>query len=236
MRWLNPVLLAIFAAPFFLRRVEGVAVLGLIFLYWFTVWSVGIQYSRVFLAGGTIPVPVAAVIAGANRDSLSKAQRFAQLGIRLGLWLTASVLLLFHILHAAHYPHTIRALVSEEARTQSNASVLAQYGDLNLPSATELAAISEILSTIPRARVQAIAHSGRVVNILFDYGFFFDVDISKPAQIAGANQLSSSWRQSDCVLINMAVVLSEQQQATVRRDFPEVRFQSLNQQWVLRCR
>ncbi len=238
MNWLSPSMLAIFVIPFFATRVFGVAGLGLVFLFLFVSWSLGVQYSRVFIAGSTLPLLASGAIAAMDLGKAGDTVlRLMRLGVQSLLWLSAVVPLIYYLVRwVPMFPHTPAAFVSQAQRLQANVDLLTNtYGEKGLPGSAELRSISALLAAKDKPRVMAFTASGRVVHILFDHGKFshthvFDMDWVDPEKIARA------WEANDCALINWHFAPAVQRRKSIVASFPQLEFTADGGQWELRCR
>jgi hypothetical protein len=238
--WLSPALLAIYVTPLFWRKSQIVTILSILFLFLFTVWSLGIQYGRVFMSGSALIVVIAGIISSSDRAQLSRLTYCLQFCVRGILWGSVIALAYLSLFKwTTMWPHDINSLYSQNARIQSNLDLLHDFGghrkEQNPPSMTELDIISKRLSEIPKARVLPITFSGRTISILFSHGWFGDTptfakDGSAPEGI------DAEWIDHDCALINREFSLSISQSAFVVGYFPQLLFESQSKNWHLRCR
>ena len=235
MLWLSPALLSIFLVPFFLKGPRALSILGAIFIYWFTTWSLGLHFSRVFMAGASVPILIAALIASLQVANLSKFQRYLRVCVQVGLVLIVLVFVPAQIREAGDNYPGLSALAGPTSRYQSNADVLNNtflpFYEVHteLPSMKEAKAISGILGRYPNAVVHSDITTG--MNILFKNGFFIGIDgpekDSTPAEFHN---------MADCILLNRDSSLTGKQRDLARVAFTNVEFVTSTHAWELRCK
>ena len=231
MLWLSPAMLSIFLVPFFFKRTGSIVILGAVFIYWFTVWSLGFHYSRVFIAGSSVPVLIAAVIVSLNGAMLSKTQLYLRNLLAGGLILILLGFIPFQIYKVfSEYPH-MNPFGGSEARHKANVEALKKHPNFRkfteYPSLVEAEAISDILGSYSKALV----HTDRpeAFHILFENGNFIGTNFGDPGRL----QLRD---EADCILLARDSVFSEEQRTIARLAFTDVKFTSSSNDWQLRCR
>jgi hypothetical protein len=238
--WLSPALLTIYVTPFFWRKSKIVSILSILFLFLFTVWSLGVQYGRVFMSGSALIVVIAGIIASFDRTQLSRLTYCMQFCVRGILWSSVIAMAYLSLFKwTTMWPHDINSLFSRNSRVQSNIDLLRDYSGIRSektsPSIAELDSISSLLGEIPKVRVLPVTFSGRAISIWFSHGRFGDTPaFDKEGNVP--ENAETEWGEYDCVLINRTFPLSPQQSAFVTGYFPQLLLESQNESWHLRCK
>lgn len=234
MLWLSPAMLSILLVPFFIKRSGTVVVLGLVFIYWFTAWSLGFHYSRVFMAGSFVPVLIAGVIVSMDVGTLTKTQRYMRSFLAGGLILILLGFVPLQVFTVIDDNPFVNPFGGARERYESNIEVLRNHVNFRdfqgpYPSYQEAKSISKILSDFPKALVQMDRHGGQTYQILFDNGHFIGSSVDDPNQLPIHDM-------ADCILETKDSNLSKQQRTIAQQTFTEVTFVTSTGHWKLRCR
>lgn len=233
MIWLSPAMLAIFAAPFFIKQ-RTIAILTAVFIYLYVFWTQGVHFSRVFIAASMIPVTIAVLIASLRASSLEKSQRAVQKLVVMGLAATLLMGAYYITKYSKRYPHTWAAAYSSEARFASDVALLESLGEKNIPNKNEIELLTEKLRSLGKVRTGATTFSGRWVSILLKHGFIVD---SHHQYDANAGDLEQIYRYIHCVLIDSDFALRLPiHREFVSGTFPRTHFESQDKKWRLQCR
>jgi len=239
MVWLTPALLSVYIVPFFLRAHSALKVFFPTFLWFFCAWSFTIHYSRVFIAGSTLSIVMAVLMASSQSSKLKKWQRFLQKSLQVGLGISIAVLVHYQVKVQFLYFHNFKALYDDSARYISSLKVFDfEYGYRNFPSLKDIEAIDKILETAPNTRVLVVSETGRIVHVFFRNGFFVDA-IRGPAYYLIKPEIQKSLpSQWQCGLLEAKSyqALRADLRQEVERKLPIMRYKSQNGNWEFRCR
>jgi hypothetical protein len=242
MQWLSPVMLTIFAAPLFFKKNANIVLMSTTFVFFYTFWSLGVHYSRVFMAGSTLTIIIAGMMAAVEREQLGRFSYYVQNCVRVALWGAVIWLSVISVKWTLMWPHNISSLYSQDARMESNIKLLQEFPEdqreHQLPTLDELDSISDILDGMPGVKVIAITPSQRLVSILFRNGLFgdrpkFNGDGTINEDRVTAEELFNKY---DCALINRQIGLTDIQYATVANHFLRNVFETQDALWQVRCR
>ena len=235
-RWLTPVLLTIFFLPFFWRRHFVIKMFGVVFIYWFTMWTLGAHYTRLFIAGAGVCIFLAVFIASLDKENLTFWQKRFQWGIRFLLLASLALFILLHIREVLNYPHNFKSLFSQRARY---VAMLNQFENeeknglliKSLPSFEEGQTITEALKKMHKQKSHAPivqTEYSRVLHIYFDDGLF--------TEQAGPNGEFKILDVSDCYLgfTNTTSFNKNREMKRIETAFPKMVFDNGN--IFLRCR
>lgn len=175
MGWLNPTLLTVFLWPFAVS-LRPALVLGAIFLWQFLIWSLGVQYSRVFIGSSLLMPLLCGYLCWARFPTATRwsalVQKLAFLLLTLTICLLLPLGLRWTWLRIGPAPQTI---MTAAGRFEYNASVMSKFSQgMAMPTQADAAAFDEILATLPRPVVGVMSLAGNGVHTLFKQGFFVD--------------------------------------------------------------
>ena len=230
MYMLSPLMLFIFLAPLFIRRHRIIAIAAILFLFWFIIWASVAHFSRVFIAGSSVAVIIAGVIASLDRGEVTKGQYLFIKVTRICLIGTVLCFLPWAIYSTAfrNYEYEIpRSLYDKALRHEIRLRFLEKQGvnmgstsEASLLTYSEARAVDEVLADINLPIV--MPDRDRPINVLFQNGMFVG---------DGVKNVSDIHPGTDCLLGDKNYVLFRDEE--VQRRF--VRKISISEDWILYC-
>jgi hypothetical protein len=227
---LSPLMLSIFLAPLFIRRHRIIAIAAILFLFWFIIWASVAHFSRVFIAGSSVAVIIAGVIASLDREEVTKGQYVVIKVTRICLIGTVLVFLPWAIYSTAFrsYEYEIpRSLYDKELRHEIRLRFLEKQGasmgsasEASLLTYSEARVVDGVLAGIKLPIV--MPDRSKVINMLFQNGMFVG---------DGVENFDDIHPGTDCLLGDKNYVLFRD--GEVQRRF--LRKIPIGEDWILYC-
>lgn len=227
---LSPLMLSIFLAPLFIRRHRIIAIAAILFLFWFIIWASVVHVSRVFIAGSSVAVIIAGVIASLDREEATKGQYVVIKVTRICIIGTVLCFLPWAIYSTAfrNYEYEIpRSLYDKELRHELRLRFLEKVdvsmgsaSDASLLTYSEARAVDEVLAGIKLPII--MPDRSRAINMLFQNGMFVG---------DGVKNFDDIHPGADCLLGDKNYVLFRD--GEVQRRF--LRKIPIGEDWILYC-
>jgi len=220
----NPILFVFFLWPFFVKFKRVLAVIGGIFLYQFTLWSIGIHHSRTFFGTTTLIILMTAFIMDMDLKGASTTLKKIQQMLKVWLVISLATCFIIQFYWSLKHYHDFGIFYSTKKRYEAKNKWLKLNPGFQIvdefPSFEEFNQMDKIISRTPQAKIVAISSIGNIFHMYFH----------KPT----LSVYRKSLPYADYVFIEKDFLLRDKDlERTVKNEFPINLYETKNGKWIL---
>lgn len=246
--WGNLCVLVIFLLPFYWKKHPLIKWMGGMFLILFTIWTLGLQYTRVFHATFSLTIIIAIVIATLLKGATKKIYTALLVG---GIIFTLAYQTAYSY---KKYPHSVTSLLSSDARIAANFKIYEFYNSnqpelplFDLPI-VEVTKLRNTLQSLKRPMILSLNIRSFGLHTFFPTSLFFTGSLEDPRQPtykaqfiplrepARFNQRDLAVADFICIFSKNLAQFTEGQKNYIQNQFSHLLFQSNDSKYRLDCK